>query len=244
MTFYLGGKIMKDRISANLKEVMKKKNIDINSLSEKSNIPLETIKNIYYGKTAHPKIDTIYSICETLHISIDYLTGLNKYSKDDLKLLYFYSNASQHGRSYIMNIAKFEYLYTKFENQQEDIYDIPLLIPTGYFKDGMLYDTCIEKTIKTHLQKAYMAFKITMHDFAPVYCKNDIIYLSDRNPVSGEIAVFYKDNKVYFRQYIEENGKYILKALNNKGKDFVLDEMNEYAVLGTCIYIDRKSKKS
>jgi transcriptional regulator with XRE-family HTH domain len=40
-------------------------------LSEKSGIPLNTLKNIFSGKTAHPRIDTIQAIESALGLTTD-----------------------------------------------------------------------------------------------------------------------------------------------------------------------------
>ena len=44
------------------KDYLKQKNITYEKLSEMSGIPLNTLKNIFRGKTEHPRIDTIQAI--------------------------------------------------------------------------------------------------------------------------------------------------------------------------------------
>ena len=44
------------------KGYLKQKNITYEKLSEMSGIPLNTLKNIFRGKTEHPRIDTIQAI--------------------------------------------------------------------------------------------------------------------------------------------------------------------------------------
>ncbi len=41
-------------VDRNLKHVLAVRNISLQQLSEDSDIPLETLRNIYYGKIANP----------------------------------------------------------------------------------------------------------------------------------------------------------------------------------------------
>lgn len=50
------------------KGYLKQKNITYEKLSEMSGIPLNTLKNIFRGKTEHPRIDTIQAIERALGI--------------------------------------------------------------------------------------------------------------------------------------------------------------------------------
>ena len=44
-------------------------------LAEKTNIPMENVRNIYYGKVKDPKVSTILAIARTLDVSVNYLLG-------------------------------------------------------------------------------------------------------------------------------------------------------------------------
>ena len=51
-----------------IKAYMKEKNITYQDLSDMSNIPLNTLKNIFRGKTKNPRIDTLQAIVQALGI--------------------------------------------------------------------------------------------------------------------------------------------------------------------------------
>ena len=232
---------MNQTISNKLKEALSLKNISINKLAEMSNVPIETIKNIYYGRNKNTRIETLYAICEALDVGLDYLTGFKKYHLNDLKLLEKYNKASNHGKEFITSILDFECLYTEFENNQKHNRKVPCLEPTGSFNDGVLYDTCVTSEVETYLKNVYMAIKIPTNSYLPTYAKGDIVFLEKRIPQSGEIAVFYKDNLCYFRQFIyhESTKEYILKSLSIQSTDIVLKSLKDYHILGTFISIDR-----
>ena len=66
-----------------IKDYMKKEKITYQALSDKSGIPLNTIKNIFRGKTENPRIDTMQAIERALGIAEE----VSEYSEDEKKLL-------------------------------------------------------------------------------------------------------------------------------------------------------------
>lgn len=258
---------MKHTISKNLKRIMYTLNISIAELAKKSDISTNTVNNLYYEKIDNPRIETLITICDALDISVDYLVGRKKYAEDELEIIKNYRQMSSHGKQFVLAMSKFEKNYTDFENKQKNKntvdcyipkviennnddeqkikYYIPCLEPTGLFKDGVLYDTSIKTQITTHLDNVFMAVKVPNDSLADTYYKGDIVFVEQRRPNVGEIAIYHKDNYIYIRQYgrDEANNKHILHSLNINNKDIVLSnsEMSQYSVLGTCIYIDRKN---
>lgn len=53
------------------KQHLKQIGMTYEQLSEKSGIPLNTLKNIFRGKTEHPRIDTVQAIERVLGITTD-----------------------------------------------------------------------------------------------------------------------------------------------------------------------------
>ena len=54
-----------------IKEYMKRNNITYQELSDRSGIPLNTLKNLFRGKTKNPRIDTVKPIEKALGLSAD-----------------------------------------------------------------------------------------------------------------------------------------------------------------------------
>lgn len=253
---------MKQTISKNLQDFMFRAGINLTDLINLcAEIPAETIKKIYYGTTENPKIDTIYEICDALNISIDYLVGLKKYDNSELNLLTNFRKSSKHGKEFLLTMSEFEMQYTNFENEQEKTHEIDCMLPkgtykkekyvtcmepTGKFKDGVLFDTGIFTKIPTHLDSAFMAIKIPNNYLLPTYAKDDIVFMEKRNPEFGETAVFQKDNYIFIRQFNYDaiNRKFVLKSLNINSDDLVLDNLDNYTIKGTLMYIDRTSNDS
>ena len=208
--------------SSKVLELLGNKGWSLKQLSDKTDIPYETLRNIIYDKTDDIKAFKIVKpLALALEVTTDYLLGITTYPEIEKQLLCNYRKASSHGKQFIFAMSKFESAYTEFENQQIDIkeiecyspevteqsegdrkilYYVPCLEPTGQFRDGVLYDTSIKTRIKTHLKDVFMAVKIPNDSLADTYYKGDILLLQQRRPEVGEIAIFHKDDHIYIRQ--------------------------------------------
>lgn len=225
-------------------------------------IPYETLRNIMYHKTDDIKaFKTLIPLARALGVTTDYLLGVTTYPEEEFRLLKNYRNCSSHGKHFVMAMSTFESDFSRFENTQNfnneiDFYEpkpvdvsstieIPCLEPTGYFKDGIFYDTSIKTRLKTYLKNVFMAIKIPNDSLAHTYYQNDILFLSKRNPTIGEIAVFHKDDTIYIRQFKKDGNKYILRSLSIDSEDLILSaaEYSKYSIVGTCTSIYRKTKK-
>lgn len=217
------------------REIVDMRNLNLKEIAQKSNLPYETIRNIYYGKVNDPKISTALIIAETLEMSLNCLVGRCEHTKEEREILQYYKQCGMHGKNVIHYVAKYEATSAKSERDALDEHTIPCLVPVGDIRNGIVYD-CAETTeIKTKVQLADMAVKMTNNDLAPIYCKDDIILLEYRFPHSGEYAVFLIGDRAYVRKYIEEVGQYRLQCLHNMGKDIVVKRMDEVEYIGTCI---------
>lgn len=227
-------------ISEKLKEAMQIKDVSLNQLAEYCNIPYETLRNLYYAKNKNPRVETLFAVCKALDISMDYLTGLRKYNKDEMEMISNFQKCGKHGRDFLTVISRFEADYTTSLKERDDSkHTINCLIPEGHEADGFEYTTCKMKQIETVFEDAFLAIEITTDNFIPSFFRGDIISLANRYPKEGEKAVYYKDGKAYFREYRFENEKVILKTLNGKGDDFILDNMRGFKLLGTYINVIR-----
>lgn len=78
---------MKNIVRARLGILLKIKGYSLQDLANKSGLPLDTVKNLYYGRIDNPKIETLIAIADALGISLDYLVGRLDYADNELKHL-------------------------------------------------------------------------------------------------------------------------------------------------------------
>jgi len=226
-------------ISDRLKKELAIRGISIAEFAEMCDLPLETTKNLYYGKTVDPKISTVSKIADALGISVDCLIGHCSHTEEEKELLLNYRSCGNHGKSNISLIAKYEAGAIKNDREGLDQHTIPCIVPHGEIRKGIIYDLCETVEIKTSIKKAFIAVEMTDNDLAPVYCKGDIILFEDRFPESGEVAAFFNADRAYIRKFIEENGQYRLKSLFPQGEDIILKRMDCSKYIGTCVGVIR-----
>lgn len=226
-------------LSERMKELLIANKMTKEELAEKCDLPLETIRNIYYGKTTDPKVSTVMRIANVFNVSINCLMGQCQHTSDERALLQYYRACGHHGKSLVRISAKYEALTAREEREAVGKHSIVCLLPQGDIYHGIVYDECQTEEIYTTVKEADVAIKMTNNCLMPVYCQGDIILIADRFPMNNEYGVFYYNGRAYIRRYVEENGRYILKCLHKYDKDMVFKRMDEIEYLGTCCGVVR-----
>lgn len=221
-------------LSKRLQEILIELDWTKEKLSEESGLPLETIKNLYYGRTADPKASTVLAISEATKYSMNCLMGQCPYTSPEKSIIQNYRSCGSHGKSMIEFISKYEASSAKYERGLYRKHLIPCLLPCGDILQGILYDTSETVEIETTIPEAYIAIKINSNDLLPYFCKDDVILFENRFPSNGELASFICGNKIYIRKFIEGKDFYCLKSLHNRDNDIVLKRMDEVQYIGTC----------
>lgn len=222
-----------------LRSILNERDISIYEFAKMCDLPLDTVKGIYYGKSVDPKLSTAAKMAEALHMSINCLMGKCEHTAAERAILQNYRSCGKHGKSVIEIIARYEASAVKIERDAKGKHKIPCIVPHGDVRKGIVLETCETIEIDTSVENADIAVQLTMNDFAPLYCKDDILLLENRFPANGEMAVFYTTDKAYIRKFVEENGKYRLKCLHKQSEDIILRRMNEVDYIGTVISVLR-----
>ncbi len=226
-------------LSARLKELLNTREISIATFAEMCDLPLETVRNIYYGRTEDPKVSTLLKISHALGLSVNCLLGECPHSQEERTLLQHFRQCGEHGKSLLLLAAKYEALAVKEQREAVEKHMVPCLHSRGAILDGLVYDDCDVDEIETTVQNAYVAIELTTNEFAPLYCKGDILLLANRFPKHGEYAMFYKGRRAYLRKFLEEEGQYRLQCVHKMKEDVVLKRMDQVEYIGTCIDVVR-----
>ncbi len=223
-------------IDKRLKVMMNKKGLTLEALSDLSNVPLETIRNILYRRAKNPRIDTILALSRTLNVSIESLIGESTCEEEE-ELLFAYRESGEHGKKFIRAIAQIEAQWQS-GMATNDGREIPCLVPTAAeTSDGAAFSSFDVEHVKTSCENAYMAVRLPNDHFSPRYCKNDVLLLSDKFPTEGENALFLYDHRLYFRQFhILEKG-YSLNTINGRGIPLHFRRMDRCRLIGTCMAV-------
>ncbi len=226
-------------ISKRLQEILIELDWSKERLAEESGLPLETVRNLYYGRTTDPKASTILAISNATRYSMNCLMGQCPYASPEQSIIQNYRSCGSHGKSMIEFISKYEASSVRYERGLFSEHSIPCIVPCGDIRKGILYDTCETVEIKTNISEAYIAIKMANNDLLPNYCKDDVILLENRFPANGELASFICGNKIYIRKYVEGIDFYCLKSLHNCDDDIIIKRMDEVQYVGTCCGVIR-----
>jgi len=222
-----------------LRAILIERDITVTQFAEMCDLPLDTVKGIYYGKSVDPKLSTAAKMAEALNLSINCLMGKCQHTPAERALLQHYRNCGKHGKNVIEIVARYEATAMKTERDAKGKHKIPCVVPNGEIHKGIILDTCDNTEIETSIETADMAIQFTTNGLAPLYCKDDIILLENRFPNNGEVAVFYDKDKAYIRKFIDENNQYRLQCLHKQGVDIILKNMRDIDYMGTIISVLR-----
>lgn len=226
-------------LSERLRDLLNTRQISLQQLADMSDLPLETVRNVYYGRAADPKISTVMKMAKALNMSVNCFMGQCSHTASERALLQHYRMCGNHGKSIIELVAKYEALSMKAERDATDKHSIPCLVPHGDIRKGIVYDNCETISVETSVKEAYVAIQMTSNDLLPKYCKGDILLFENRFPDHKEYAAFYKQDRAYIRKFLEEENGYRLKCLHQQGEDIILKRMNELEYIGTCVGVIR-----
>lgn len=219
--------------------LLEESNMTYQELAEKAEVPLETMKNIYYGRVSDPKASTLLAISRVLRISVNRLMGERLYTQQEEELIFNFRKCGTHGKSRVMLTVNYEAELSKNERGATAKHTIPCIVPLDVVHDGLQYSSSEMIDISTDNPDAYIAIEVTSNAFTPIFCKGDQVLIADRFPVNGETAVFFMDNMVYCRKFKETDKGFILESLNRHGQDFKLKRMDNVKCIGTCVGIVR-----
>ena len=87
-----------------IKNIMKSQGITYETLSSLSGIPLNTLKNIFRGKTQNPRIDTMQAIEKALGLDRETVTDISLEERDFIEV---FRQLTEDEKKEFFNIADF-----------------------------------------------------------------------------------------------------------------------------------------
>ncbi len=220
-------------LSKRLRQALSERDMSWQKCAELADVPLETMRNLYYGKVKDPKVSTLLNIAQVLHTSVNWIMGENVCSEEENLLLVNYRQCGAHGKSVLQQVAKYEALIALEERDAPEKHIVPCLVPDSRVCDGSKYSVVETKTIYTSDPDAFMALYVPNNNWAPRYCKHDIILLKNRFPLHEEEALFIYKSKIFYRKYIETERGHILRCITGRKEDMTFQRMDTESLL--CI---------
>lgn len=236
-------------IGTKISEIRKSKKMKIETLSQKSGVPISTLKKILSGVTKDPQIDTIKAIARALECTLedfDDNSNLKNYSAVEKKLVSDYRRLDDHGKkavNVIMNVEleRIDKIATgsNYDNiipikkYQVPYYDMPVSAGTG----NPLDEEYPEKVdlVEQPPKGTDFIVRVSGDSMEPTYHDGDKLFVKEQPSIEiGEIGIFVVDGNAY----VKELGVDRLISHNEKYSDIIINEYirNECCgkVLGIC----------
>lgn len=234
-------------IGTKISEIRKSKKMKIETLSQKSGVPISTLKKILSGATKDPQIDTIKAIARALECTLedfDDNSNLKNYSAVEKKLIADYRKLDDHSKEVVQVVIRKELERNipsepNYDNiipikiYQVPYYDMPVSAGTGNPLDEE-YPEKVDLTEQPPKGTDFIV-RVSGDSMEPTYHDGDKLFVKEQPSIEiGEIGIFVVDGNAY----VKELGVDRLISHNEKYSDIVI---NEYIrnkccgkVLGIC----------
>ena len=211
----------------------------VKTLSDKSNIPYETLKKLLTRKIENTSIHNIIKIASAFHCNIDDLVGyhtepLNTPLSDSIHTRFFWKYFNEIDSS----------LDTCVIPPQNSC--IPLLNPTSTVLTTSLdkssqLDMLDISSYPSHItQKVDYGIMVSSFCYHPAYCDRDILLVSKKRfPLPGETAVFLHQGELYLRTFSPSCGSIILESVNGIGPAIQIQDFTEWVIWGYVVGVHR-----
>lgn len=234
-------------IGTKISEIRKSKKMKIETLSQKSGVPISTLKKILSGATKGPQIDTIKAIARALECTLedfDDNSNLKNYSAVEKKLIADYRKLDDHSKEVVQVVIRKELERNipsepNYDNiipikiYQVPYYDMPVSAGTGNPLDEE-YPEKVDLTEQPPKGTDFIV-RVSGDSMEPTYHDGDKLFVKEQPSIEiGEIGIFVVDGNAY----VKELGVDRLISHNEKYSDIIINEYirNECCgkVLGIC----------
>ena len=188
----------------------------VKTLSDKSNIPYETLKKLLSRKTENTSFHNIIKIALAFNCNLNYLV-------DPIESVPVQRTAN----------TKIPLYYPK--SSAECNQSSSLGSSTQETADISSYPECIQEQI-------HYGIVISTYSYHPVYSINDVLLVnSSRAPLPGEIGIFTHENRLYVRVFSPSFSAVFLKAVNGIGPDIIIQDFRKWKILGYVVGVQKLS---
>ena len=218
----------------NIDMYINEKDIKLREISEKADIPFETLKSFIYGSSKDCKLSTAVKLARAFNVSIDELVGAETIEEETRKVIAMSRNLKEHHRKVIRMYAKHQYILHNDEKPNEKT--ISVLKPLC--KNGRLKTTvvdeklCISHLPKSTQEKIGLGIKIPCDHYEPHFLQDETLLLGfDREGGNNEMCVVSSQGNMYIVlkkiQIIDGKKEVNYIAITNKKKIFAFDEIDD-----------------
>ena len=216
--------------TVNLEKERIRLNLTQGQMAEKLDMSLSNYKKLVAGQYQRPNLFLAKHLYE---LSGKMLFEFFDFYTPQLNTIKKLTRLSDSQRNFIESIIDFELEFSSKSCDEPEDY-LNVLVPTGNFEDGMIWDSADIKKVniapyrKKYGSQIHIGVEITSNHLSPVYCLGDIILISRRPPRDGDTGVFInkETGRAYIRRFLQQNPR-VLEPVNGYGESFYVDPHDE-----------------
>ena len=188
----------------------------VKTLSDKSNIPYETLKKLLSRKTENTSFHNIIKIALAFNCNLNYFV-------DPMENVPFPQTVNTRIPLYYPKSTAEYKTKRSFDLSRQETVDI-----SGYPK---------------HMQnQIHYGIVISTYAYHPVYTVHDALLVNySRPPLPGETGIFLHGNKLHIRIFSHSFNSVILEPVNGIGPDIMIRDFTEWKVLGYVVGVHKFS---
>ena len=211
----------------------------IKTLSDKSDIPYETLKKLLARKIENTSIHNIIKIASAFHCNIDDLIGSYGVTL----------NSPLSGSIHTGFLGRyFNAIDNSLDTCQKTHHNnsIPLLDPvfhclTTALNDSSKLDMLDISSYPPHIiEEIEYGILISSFCYHPAYYNRDVLLVSKKRfPLPGETAIFIHHGELYIRIYSPVREHIILQSVNGIGPDIKICDFSDWIIWGYVVGVHR-----
>lgn len=185
----------------------------VKTLSDKSNIPYETLKKLLSRKTENTSFHNIMKIALAFNCNLNYfvepLENNVIQQTPEIKIPIFYPKSS-------IKLGK--------NSSAEESLSLSS------------YPEYVQKQVQ-------YSIAVSSHFYHPVYTNGDALLIScNRLPLPGETGIFLYKNNLYIRTFSPSLDSVLLEPVNKIGPDIIIRDFTEWKSLGYVVGVQKISR--
>lgn len=204
-------------ITSRIYYLLEQNHWSVKTLSDKSNIPYETLKKLLSRKTENTSFHNIVKIALAFNCNLNYFVEPfeNNFvpQMPERKIPIFYPKSS----------SKFKKEDSVCSTAEETL-------------NISSYPEYIRKQVQ-------YGIAVSSHLYNPVYTDGDALLIScNRLPLPGETGIFLHKNNLYIRTFSPSWDYILLEPVNRVGPDIVIHDFAEWKSLGYVVGVQKISR--
>lgn len=218
-----------------LKRIIEEKYQNVKAFSEKINIPYTTVRSILERGLLNAKVENVIRIADELNMRAEDMLLLSEKENLNKDLYFYFEKLTKDSKLKVIDFAK-----SKLD-EQNTVSDNIVSFPTTLYLDAVVAAGTGEWQDDNFKEEIEYDGQIPNHDYVvrvngdsmqPLFEDNQILFIRKTHEVrDGQIIVCMLNNDTYVKKIMGNR----LVSLNKKYKDILINEYDDFSVVGVVV---------